>query len=218
VASNPATDAGVSKATSASASASATDADEKWVKKLSPADQVAYRKARLAWGQAKATYEAARATAQVGADKPTNDFNAARDAYDAVLVQVGDAKKAAGAAKGDITTALGNVDPAKSDDPVASVKQLADLQAAVDAYKAAVQAVSKKVGDLAAAQAALAKLADPQPVFDRDKIKVNSNAVALANDQYQLDVATAEIPRNAAEDVYQEATATLQSHLEPSLN
>jgi hypothetical protein len=196
-----------------SASASA-DADEPWVKKLSPADQVAYRKARLSWGQAKAAYAAAERAAKVGEDKPQKDFDDAAKAYDDRVAEREELKKQAAGKKAAIDSALKEVDPTQSENAALAARQGAALQAAVDAYTAAVQAVAKKGDEIAAAQAALAKLSDPQEAFNRKTIHVNSDSVDQARNQYQLDVATAQITYNAAEDVYQEATATLKSHLE----
>jgi hypothetical protein len=173
--------------------------DEKWVGDLNATDQVAYRKAKLAWRQAKTAYDSAVAAAKATRDKPKKALEAANAKLTDANRAANQAKDDAAQAKTDLDAALKNMDP-KSDDQAATARQLADFQAASDAYKAAVATVGKRAEDVAAAQEAVRKLNETKDADEQ-----------LAEEQYQLDVATADIPWSAADNAFQEAAAVFKA-------
>jgi hypothetical protein len=191
----------VSKATSASAS----DEDDSWVQDLLAADQVAYRKARLAWRQAHTKFEADKAAAAVGRYKPQKDFEAAKGECAKAEQAKKEAKAVAQTKKEAIAKALEQVKPDDADDPNKSSTQLSALQAAIEDYKTAVGAVAKRQSELEAANSALIAKSDSS------QSNPNPDAVQLALDQYELDVATAEIPWQAANHAFHEAAAGMKS-------
>jgi hypothetical protein len=173
--------------------------DEKWVGDLNATDQVAYRKAKLAWRQAKTAYDAAVAAAQTTRDKPKKNLEAANARLTDANTASGQAKDEAVKAKTALEAALREMDP-KSDNQADSARKLAAFQTASDNYKAAVAAAGKKADDVAAAQDAVNKLNDTKAADEQ-----------LAEEQYQLDVATADIPWSAADNTFQEAAAVFKS-------
>jgi chromosome segregation ATPase len=179
--------------------------DEAWVKKQSPTEQVAYRKAKLALSQAEAAYDAAERDAAGKKQKPQKDFDDATKKRDDAAKAKTDAIDEAAAKADDLKTALNAAKPNSTDKPEKVAEQMKKLQAAMDACSAAVAAVAKKHDDLTAAQASLAKLSDPD-----DPTKADPVAIKLAADQYELDVATADIAWKAAVETFKEARATIQ--------
>jgi tetratricopeptide (TPR) repeat protein len=171
--------------------------DEKWVSELNATDQVAYRKAKLAWQQAKTAYDTAVAAAQATRDKPKKDVEG--DALTQAKAASGKAKGEAVKAQTDLETAFKELDP-QSEDQADSARKLTAFQTAADAYKAKVAAVGKTAEDVAAAQDAV------------DKVEAKKEADRqLAEAQFQLDKATAEIPWNAADNAFQEAVAVFKA-------
>jgi hypothetical protein len=194
--------------------------DPSWYKDLSPPDKVTYRQAKLALAQADAAFQEAMRAAEVEAGRPQRDFEKARDAYRAALARLDGAdglvaeaqkkleslKKLAGELK-----ASDLADPGIAD---AATRHVAELQGAVDAYKASAAAVTAQMQAVREASIGLQKVSDPKD-FDPDDPRPSEAAINLATEQLKLTLAQAQIPLDAAWDAFHLKKAELEGHLSP---
>jgi hypothetical protein len=194
-------------------------ADPDWYSKLTPEDKVAYRQARLTYATAFNSFTSAKADADRAMAKPQQDFDQAKAAFDTAT----NAKKAAVAtantALKSLTDAAGALDPGKINTSDDAKGQIAQLQAGVDGFQTAANAVAARQADIDAALAALIAKSDPQPgAFDPSKAKPSSAALEIAQDQHDLDVAKARIPLEAAWDQFQIKLTELKGHIPGEIN
>lgn len=173
---------------------------------LSPENRVAFRQAKLALVQAEAAYEDAKLAAKVERGKPLRSFDAAKDAYRAAVKKRDEAVDDAQVTLTSLHREAGQrkaENLIKPDLPDEGKKQVADLQGILDKYKASVAAVAVQMQLVDEASLALQKLSKPQGVeFNPKEPDPNPTTQLIADEQYNLAVAQAQIPFDAAMDAF----------------
>lgn len=175
---------------------------------LTSMDKVAYHQSKLAYAQAYAQYDAAKRAALQTFFKPFDNFVAALKVYDDADDAIEAAIRLAQTQLDNIGSLSGKLKPRLLVEPDGAKSQLDQLSAAVDEYKKAADAVAAAVAAKTKAEAALAPLAQPGNL-DRP----NQDAQDLAEDQYSLELAQAQVALETAYDTYMVKNAEIVGHL-----
>ena len=193
------------------------EATAAFAEKLTTADRVAFQQARVALTQAIETYHAAIQQANEERSKPERDFEAAKAAYKEAtekltpLSEDAESKRSAvtNAAAAVAAPALANID--KRD----TIKDtLAALQKAVDDFKASATAAVTQLQAVAAASDALRKLSETKDGgFNASDPKQSESSKILARSLYELAVAKAQLPVDAAFAAYTLKVAELEGNV-----
>lgn len=196
------------------ASKAPTSKDDRLVADLSPENRVAFRQANLARVQAEAALEEAKRAAEIERGKPLRCYGAAKKAYDAAVDKRDGAVEDAQGVLNSLLHEAGNKKAdslIKLDRPDEGKKQVADLQGLLDKYKAKVANVAVQMQLVDEASLALQKLSKPQGVeFNPMKAEPDPTAQLIADEQYNLAIAQAQIPFDAAMDAFDLKEAELR--------
>lgn len=190
----------------------AADEHESLAAALSAENRVAFRQATLALVQAEAAFKEAVRAAEEERRKPAIAFEAAKQAYDSAMEKLTD--DSVRSAEEILTLLRQEAGDTKAADlidrgPDEAKRQIARLQDTLDKYKAGVAAVAAQMQSVDEAKLALRKLSEPEEPFDPEKPVMNRMAERIADEQYQLAIAEAQIPRDAAKGAFELKTAQL---------
>jgi hypothetical protein len=196
------------------APAKASDPPE-WYESLTPEDKLAYWKARDDYNKAAEGYRAAVEKAEEDKAKTLQVHEEARKAWrtakDALAKAVAEADEKRQALS---TKALEYDSKKVLDAEIAAAKakqQGDDLQALLDAYKKALDSLVAARGEADSKRKILA--AASEPFEDPEKAEIKAATRLQAETQFAMDKAKADIPREAARDVFAVKKTELQARI-----